>query len=517
VKHLPLHIIVFISGAAVLAIEILGTRILGPFYGVSLFLWSALITVTLIALSIGYWVGGRWADRGARLSRLGVLLAAAGVWLLMIPWIRAPLLAVAEPFGLRLAVLVAAFVLFAPPLTLLGMVSPFAIRLKAESVEHVGRTAGDLFAISTVASVVSALATGFWLIPSVGVARLTQLIGATLLAAAALAWVTARRERGHPRRDATVLAALAIAGAAFGIARAPQSGAAPGVIALEESPYAEIRVVDSDDKRFLLIDGGVHTVVDRDSWQTYFPYVPVVDLVRYMFDAPGRLLLVGLGGGSVAKNFAGAGWRVDAVEIDPAITRVARDYFGLDSTEGEVYTGDGRAYLLATNHRYDAIVIDAFGSSSIPFHLVTAEVFSLMKSRLDSEGVLAINIEAVGWDDPIVRAFVRTLQLSFPHVLVLPLAEPPNMLGNLVLLASARPLTFPDERLERPFDHLAEPYMHWCAVQRNHAWNNRFVPEVEDAVLFTDDRNQVDIMAERINLAARRALHDNASLHGTAW
>ena len=148
-KYLPLHIIVFISGAAVLAIEILGTRILGPFYGVSLFLWSALITVTLIALSIGYWVGGRWADRGARLSRLGVLLAAAGAWLLMIPWIRTPLLAVAEPFGLRLAVLVAAFVLFAPPLTLLGMVSPFAIRLKAESVERVGRTAGDLFAIST--------------------------------------------------------------------------------------------------------------------------------------------------------------------------------------------------------------------------------------------------------------------------------------------------------------------------------------------------------------------------------
>jgi hypothetical protein len=140
-KNFYLYVIVFISGASVLAVEILGTRILGPFYGVSLFLWSALITVTLIALSIGYTIGGRWADKGAKLSRLCYLMIGAGIWLLLIPWFKQPLLFLAEPLGLRFAVLAAAFVLFAPPLTLLGMVSPYAIRVRALSLDEVGKTA----------------------------------------------------------------------------------------------------------------------------------------------------------------------------------------------------------------------------------------------------------------------------------------------------------------------------------------------------------------------------------------
>ena len=164
---------VFISGAAVLAIEILGTRILGPFYGVSLYLWSALISVTLIALSVGYAVGGWWADRGASRINLYYIVAGAGIWTLVIPWIRGAVLTVAEPFGLRFAVLVAAFVLFFAPLALLGMVSPYAIKLKARDVSIVGRSAGNIYAVSTVGSVAAALLTGFFLIPNVGVGRLT--------------------------------------------------------------------------------------------------------------------------------------------------------------------------------------------------------------------------------------------------------------------------------------------------------------------------------------------------------
>src|SRR5262245_42111054 len=165
-KNAYLYFVVSIAGAAVLAIEILGTRVLGPFYGVSLFLWSALITATLAALSLGYWLGGRWADAGPRPARLGALLAAAGAWLLLVPWIRQPVLAHLEPLGLRAAVLVAASVLFVPPLALLGMVTPYAVRLATSNLEHLGRTAGNLFAVSTIASVASALATGFFLIPN---------------------------------------------------------------------------------------------------------------------------------------------------------------------------------------------------------------------------------------------------------------------------------------------------------------------------------------------------------------
>ena len=145
-----LYILVFIAGAAVLAVEILGTRILGPFYGVSLFLWSALITTTLIALSTGYIIGGRWADQGPVFAHLCYLIAGAGIWTLLIPVLKGPVLYLAEPLGLRLAVLVAALILFAPPLTLLGMVSPYAIRFQAAHLNEVGRTAGNLYALSTI-------------------------------------------------------------------------------------------------------------------------------------------------------------------------------------------------------------------------------------------------------------------------------------------------------------------------------------------------------------------------------
>ena len=195
-KHLSLYLVVFIGGASVLAIEILGTRVLGPFYGVSLFLWSALITVTLAALSLGYAVGGCWADRGANFSKLALILTGAGLWLLMTPWIKRPVLDLVEPAGLRIAVLAASSILFFVPLALLGMISPYAIRLKAKNLDEVGRTAGNLYAVSTVASVVAALLTGFVLIPNVGVSRLILLIGVFLLLGALIALLAGRESRG---------------------------------------------------------------------------------------------------------------------------------------------------------------------------------------------------------------------------------------------------------------------------------------------------------------------------------
>jgi spermidine synthase len=289
------------------------------------------------------------------------------------------------------------------------------------------------------------------------------------------------------------------------------------VLAVRQSPYGEIRVVSHEEKRFLLIDGGIHTVVSPDNWETYFAYVPVFDIPRMFFDRPGRLLLVGLGGGSVARNYAAENWRVDAVEIDAAVTAVAREFFGFTDSDATVYEMDGRAFLMAHEGPWDIIAVDAFGSSSIPFHLVSAEAFALLASRLSPEGILAVNIEAVGWNDPLVSAIAATLRRSFGQVVALPIAEPPNMVGNLVLLACDRPLEFDEERLGRPYHLLAQPYLHWCSVQRNHAWNNRFQPDTRGAPVFTDELNPVDLMTESVNLAARRNLHENPELRGLAW
>ncbi len=342
-----LSLLVFVSGGAVLAIEIVGTRVLGPFYGVSLYLWSALITVTLAALSLGYAAGGRWADRGPTLTRLATAVGGAGLFTLCIPLLKRPVLLAAEPFGLRVAVLVAAFLLFAPPLTLLGTVSPYAIRLRASSLGIVGRTSGNLFAVSTLGSVLAALLTGFVLIPNVGVGRLLQWIGFALVLTAA-AGLVADRQR---RRPVAAAGLLLIAAALSALGR-PDAVSEPdaGLVAVRQSPYAEIRVVDARGRRHLLIDGGVHTIVTPGSWESQFPYVAVAGLTRHFFDAPGRMLLVGLGGGSVVKDFAAQGWKVDAVEIDPTVVEAAYQFFGLEADEGKVHV-DGWAEVCVRSPR----------------------------------------------------------------------------------------------------------------------------------------------------------------------
>lgn len=489
---------VVVSGASILAVEILGTRVIGPWYGVSLYLWSALIGVTLAALAVGYALGGRWADRGPRLDRFSLLFVGAGLWTVLIPALKHPVLAAAEPLGLRTAVLVVSTVLFFPPLLVLGMVSPYAIRLKAERLEVVGTTAGNLYALSTLASVAAAVATGFVLVPRLGVTRLLVAIGVLLVATGALGWLLSRRRRLAPA--AALLLPLLVAGAG---AFAPAERADPdrGLLAIEASPYAEIRVVEKDGLRFMLIDGATHTIVDPATWTSGFPYVNVLEIGKHLHPEPGRMLLVGLGGGSVAKSYAADGWQVDAVEIDPVVTRMARRWFGLTGDEATVHHDDGRRFLaLQPPASYDLIVMDAFGSSSIPFHLVTEEVFALIRTRLAPGGLLAMNVEAVGWHAPLVHAVGATAAQAFAHVRVLPMAEPPDALGNLVILAADHPL--------EPLRDLPAVTDRWNrAYQLNHAWDNRFEPPLLDAVILTDDHNPVALWSDGVNRAARAHMH----------
>jgi spermidine synthase len=507
-KHKYLYLAISASGASVLAIEILGTRILGPFYGVSLYLWSALITVTLAALSAGYAIGGRWADKGATYPRLSSLLAGAGIWLLAVPWIRNPLLHLAEPFGLRFAALVAALALFFVPLMLLGMVSPYAIKLRASSLDEIGRSAGNLYAVSTVASVVAALLTGFFLIPSFGVFRLTLAVGVLLVATALPGFFGKRMPAAKLILPIVILAAGA--GLVGGLREnAPDAGL--GIVFRGQSPYGEIRVVDDRGCRYLLIDGAVHTAVDMSLfYATAMPYVNVVDIARGYFDKPGRLLLIGLGGGSVAKSWHRHDWSVDAVEIDPLVDRVAREYFGFDSTEARVYRMDGRRFLLSTAGAYDVIALDAFGSSSIPFHLASREAFALMASRLAPDGVFVLNAQAIGWNAAIVRSLAATLKTQFPNVLALPTMEPPDQLGNVVFFASRRSLDLSEDP-PVPTDRFSPEY------DRAHAWDNRFVPDMRGVPVLTDDRNYVDLWSDAVNARERKELHETFAKAGVSW
>ncbi len=502
---------VIAGGAAVLALELIGTRILGPYYGASIFLWSSLITVTLAALSAGYVAGGMMADRHPSFVQLSGLLLCAGIWIALIPILKYPCLRVLEPIGLRASVLLASVILFFLPLACLGAISPIAIKLRAQQMNEVGRVAGNLYALSTIGGVCSALLTGFYLIPEFGTQILTFSLGALLAIVSFVGYVTIGKKGLLILAFGSVF--LALAGAALVHA---QGTPHPGLRDLEESPYAELRVFDSDLGRHLLIDGGIHSLVDTSTWTSTLPYTAVMEIPMMFFPRPGRALLIGLGGGSLAKEYFREKWTVDAVELDPHVARIATSYFDLNPQECSVQIMDGRRYLEQFSNIYDIILLDAFGSSSIPFHLVTLEAFHLIASHLKPGGILAMNVETRGWNDPVVAHLTATLQKVFRSVTVLPIAEPPDSFGNVVLLARQDALT-PLREFGRNYE-LQPDWRFSQDYQKTHAWDNRFTPATDGVFIYTDDRNSIDLSAEAINFSARQHLHNYfEQIKGASW
>jgi len=271
-------------------------------------------------------------------------------------------------------------------------------------------------------------------------------------------------------------------------------------MALEESPWGEMRVVDMDDARYLLVDGSLKAVAEPAPWDSHLPYITVMDIAKGFFSRPGQMLLVGLGGGAIAKRFAHENWQVDATETNPDITRLARTYFFLKDDEAQVYNMDGRRFLATHDKQYDLIILDVFNDRPFPSSLVSQEAFALIRSRLVPNGVLAMNIQAVGWHDKLIAAVGATARQEFGHVMMLPVAEPPDRYGDVVIFASNRELKLLAD-LPVPIDRFTPEY------DRAHAWDSSFEPEAKGAIILTDDFNPSDIWAERANLVSRAELH----------
>jgi spermidine synthase len=506
-----LYFVVFVCGGAVLAIEILGTRIIGPFYGVSIYLWSALISVTLIALSAGYMIGGRIADRKKNHKIIAFIIASSGIIIILIPLFRNIVIEMTETMGLRTSVLITSMILFFPPLTLLGMVSPFAIKLRTQTLDVVGTRAGDLYSVSTIGGVLAALVTGYYLIPKIGVIRLTISIGIILIITALIIFVADKKKT---LKITSLLLVLILASLSLNFLPSEKADPGKGLLTIRQSRYGEIRVMDINNNRFLLIDGAIHTAIDRNTKENILPYAWVIDITKKLQSYAGDMLLIGLGGGAVLKSFYEDNWDVEIVEIDPVVKEIADKYFNLVPGFSNIHIEDGREFLKLSNRIYDLIVLDAFGSSSVPFHLTTVESFRLAKKRLIKDGIIAVNIEAVGWDDVIVESIGKTLKQVFKNVIALPIAEPPNKMGNVIIVASDKALELTEELRH---DYWNPDYRFSADYERNHAWDNRFIPNMKNAIILTDDLNPVSIWAERINLQARVELHKYLGDNSFLW
>lgn len=419
-------------------LELLGTRIIGPYYGVSLYVWSSLITVTLISLAFGYWLGGFVADRKPRANSLYSIILFTGLCILIIPVINVPILKFTTPLGLRWGALIASFILFSLPLLLLGMVTPYAIKLCTTELRRVGITTGRLYAISTLGSFGGTILTGFILIPNMGVKKILYLLALILLLTASGGFVQGKQY------GTSIISLILVFVCLPNMFIPPKLLDTPRakVIYKSESLYGQIKVVDKGRMRCLLMDGASQTLIDKKTGISAFEYIHYLQLLRFYHPKGRRLLLIGLGGGSIPRAFADYGFKIDIVEIDPKVEFVARKYFDFGKKYGNVYIQDGREYLQTTNKKYDFIILDAsLGGNPAPFHLVTLEVFSRIKELLFENGVFAMNYlgflkgeNSIAWE-----SLYKTLKLTFPFLEVYS-TEEGERLENILFFGSKKEL-----------------------------------------------------------------------------
>jgi spermidine synthase len=401
--------IVFIAGGATLAVEICASRLLAPFFGNSTVVWANVIGLILVYLSIGYWFGGRIADRRPHRVVLGriVLVAAAGV--AVIPFIARPFLDATvsqldtASVGAVVGSFIAALALFAVPVTLLGTVSPFAIRLAVPSVEQAGTVSGRLYGLSTIGAIVGTFGTAIIAIPFIGTQR--TLIGTAVLLALAAGLLLG------PRWQLLTIALAALLAVPPGAIKA-----AHGVLYEGESQYQYIDVRERDDgSRVLELNEGVvvnsvwypNSVLTGGEWDMFLVVPPLIPHpVR-------RVLVLGNAGGSTARGLAALypGVEIDGVELDPTVTDVARRFLGLDAIPRlRVITADARAYLRSTSKRYDVIAIDTYRQPYIPFQVTTREFFQLVRSHLTPGGAVALNVARFPGDRGLLNAIAATVR-----------------------------------------------------------------------------------------------------------
>ena len=417
VSHLWLPLLVLVAGAGSLATEMAGARLLAPYFGASNIVWANVIGLILLYLSVGYWLGGRLADRYPSERALARVVLLAGVAVALLPFLTRPLFsAAADAFdrlsaGAFVGSFLGAMLMFAVPVTALGAVTPWAIRLAVTDVATAGTVAGRLYALSTIGSIAGTFLPVLVLIPELGTRR-------TLLATAtALALVAALRLR---RRALLAPAALAVL--ALLPPPAVKGGGGDRVLYEGESAYQFVQVVEqpSGDRILHLNEGwAVHSLLPRGGGLTGGYWDAFLALPVLAGRPDGRLAVLGNAGGTVANLF-GRVWpatRIDGVEIDPLVSDVGRRFLGMRNPRLDVHTADARFWLRGTDARFDEIVVDAYRQPYIPFHLVTREFFSLARDRLTPSGVVAINVGTPPDLTAAVDRIAGTMRSVFPVVL----------------------------------------------------------------------------------------------------
>lgn len=442
-KRYTLEFTVFVCGMMVMVLELVGSRLIAPFLGTSLIVWTSLIGIVLGSLSLGYWVGGKLADRDPSLARLAAIVAAAAGTILAMALYKDGLLTVISEssLDLRLQTFLAALALFVVPSTLLGMVSPYAAKLRITNLKSTGSAVGNLAALSTLGSIVGTFLTGFVLLAYIGTTNILVLISAILILTALL---LATSQFIFP----LLLIPLIIGTSTFqtNLVNAQTND---GVVELE-TDYNHVRIVDGIDRvtgqriRLLRLSIESSSAMYLDNDSLVFPYTKRYALADYFVPDQKRVLMIGGAAYSYPKHFLTTHPNIplDVVEIDPAMTDIARVFFKLkDSPMLTIFHEDARTYLNKNEVKYDAILGDAYTSIySMPFHLTTREAAVRIKESLTERGVYIVNVigSLHGPRSQFMESEYLTLASVFPQVYVFPvggIAVNPDQMQNVMMVA----------------------------------------------------------------------------------
>lgn len=475
------------TGAIVMAMELTAFRLYAPYFGNSIYVWGSMISVVMLALAVGYSLGGWTADRATTDSALYLVVFASGVYQLAIVFVMRPVLLKLWRWGDFAGTVCATAVIFVPPMTALAMTSPFVIRLLARA-GHVGITVGRVFALSTAGSIAGVLGTSFWLVPRFGTRVTMEIlcVASVLIGAAGLVM--------RSKAAAVLVLPLLL----LFVAKAPVPPAT--IIWSGESAYNRILVLEKDGLRWLVLnDSRYSQTTERIGSVTSGFYLDQFALGPLLVPA-NKLLVLGMAaGGSIQVTRAvNPKMEVDAVEIDPKVVELAGEFFALPQNDSRlrVHIADARPWLASQDAKWDLVHVDLFqGGPWVPFYLTTVEFFELVRSRMSADGLLMLNVLDQSESRELLSAMGATLHQVFPSV-----EELPTEKGNYILFAFARKRDLGETQLK--LQAAAPPDWAQALALKAAGAMKEFVAPPR-ALIFRDDKAPVEEMTRRMLEAAK--------------
>ncbi len=498
-----LYLTVFVSGMTTLAAELSASRLIGNVFGTSNLVWASIIGLILIYLTLGYFLGGRWADRWPEPAAMYRVLAWGAFTLGVVPYVANPVLRfAAKAFeGLDVAVLLGSFaavlILFIVPVTLLGTISPFAIRLSMDDTKTAGVTAGTIYAVSTLGSFVGTFVPVLVTIPTIGT-RNTFLGFSLLLLIVALAGLGRFGSRKLLLQNLWMPVALILLAALT--AGQPLKNST-GQIYETKSAYNYIQVQRIGGFTLLrLNDGeGVHSIYSPNTLDYGGPWEQfLVAPFFYSNATPARvkrMAIVGLAAGTSAREATAVygDIPIDGYELDPKIIEVGRTYFDENLPNLIVHIGDGRWNLEQSPYKYDIIAVDAYRPPYIPPHMTTQEFYRICYDHLTNTGALGINVGSVPGDRRLIDGLATTMATIFPSIHIMDI---PGTL-NTMIFATKGPTT--DANFAANLSRLSQkPDTAPLLLKAMQTTFANLKPSYQTTQVFTDDRAPIEWIVDNM-------------------